>query len=163
MSKCIIFIHIRIIVTKVLIARVIRRIDIDDIYPALMGIAEGGEGFQVVTLNEDMVRGIRLVAHYRLVLHFAQHRQRLAQPFFYVFWFVFPHQPILLMLTQQPDEAATLVVCQTLQGLQLADQFSFVDMPTHSRTRLRVRQRETDSCFRYFITGQFLVLNEFCF
>ena len=91
-----------------------------------MCITEGSKSLQVVTLNEDMVRGIGLVAQYRLVLHFAQHGQLFAQPFLHVFRFVFPHQPILLVLTQQPYEAAALVVGQTLQSLQLADEFRFV-------------------------------------
>ena len=31
------------------------------------------------------------------------------------------------MLTQQPDEAATLVDAEALKGLQLADEFRFVN------------------------------------
>ena len=126
MSKCIIFIHKRVIIDEVLIARIIRRIDVDDINLSLMGIAEGSKSLQVVTLNQNMIGGIWLVTRYRLVLHFSQNGQRLSQPFFYVLWFILPHQPILLMLTQQPDEAAALVVAKTLQGLQLADEFRFV-------------------------------------
>ena len=115
-----------IIIINKLFSRIIRWIDVDDINLSLMGIAEGSKSLQVVALNEDMIGGIGLAAQYRLVLHFAQHGQRLAQPFFYVFRFIFPHQPILLMLTQQPDKAAALVVAETLQGLQLADEFRFV-------------------------------------
>ena len=68
-------VHKRVVVDEVLVARIIRRIDIDDVYLSLMGIGEGGEGFQVVALNKDMVRGIGLVAQYRLVLHFSQNGQ----------------------------------------------------------------------------------------
>ena len=60
--------------------------------------------------------------YYRLVFHFAKYGKRLAQPFLYVLRFIFPHLPILLMLMQQPNKAVTLVVGQTLQGLQLADE-----------------------------------------
>ena len=52
---------------------VVRRIDVDNINLSLMGIAEGSECFKVVTLNQYMVGSIRLIAQYRLVLHFAKH------------------------------------------------------------------------------------------
>ena len=114
MSIAVFGIYKRVVIDEVLVACVIRRIDVDDINLSLMRIAEGSECFEVVTLNQNMVRSIRFIAQYCLVFYFTQNGQRVTQPFLYVFWFIFPHQSILLMLTQQPDEAATLVVGQAL-------------------------------------------------
>ena len=47
-----------VVVNEVLVARVVGRVDIDDVNLAFVGIREGGEGFEVVTLNQDMVRSI---------------------------------------------------------------------------------------------------------
>ncbi len=71
MSKAIISIYIAIIICKIRMTRVVWRIDVDDINLSLMGIAEGGECFEVVALNQYMIRSIRLVAQQRLVFHFA--------------------------------------------------------------------------------------------
>ena len=55
-------IYKRVIIDEILITRIIRRIDVDDINLSLMGIAEGSEGFKVITLNDYMIRGISLIA-----------------------------------------------------------------------------------------------------
>ena len=128
-----IFIFKIVIISKILVASVVRRIDIDDINLSLVGIAEGGKCFQVVALYQNMVGSIRLAARYRFVLHLAKHRQLLAQPLLHILWLVLPHQPILLVLAQKTDKVAPLVVGQPLQGLQLADKFTLVYMSAHGR------------------------------
>ena len=47
-----------VVVNEVLVARVVGRVDIDDVNLTFVGIREGGEGFEVVALNQDMIRGI---------------------------------------------------------------------------------------------------------
>lgn len=57
MSKRIFFINIVIIVFKfVILASVVRRIDVDDVDFSGVGIGQGGEGFEVVALYDDVVR-----------------------------------------------------------------------------------------------------------
>ena len=107
-------IHKRVVIDEILVTRIVRRIDVDDINLAFVGITEGGKGFQVVTLYQNMVGSIRLAAQYCLVLYFAEYGKFFTQPFLYIFRFVFPYKSILFVFTQQPDEAATLVIAKTL-------------------------------------------------
>ena len=48
-------IHIFVIIDKVFVAGVVGWVDIDDVDFALMGISEGGEGFEVVAFDKDVV------------------------------------------------------------------------------------------------------------
>ena len=57
MSKRIFFINIVIIVFKfVILAGVVGRIDVDDVDFSGVGIGQSGEGFEVVALDDDVVR-----------------------------------------------------------------------------------------------------------
>lgn len=69
MSKGIIFIYIIIIISKIIITSVVRRININYVNFTLMCISQGGEGFQIISLNQNMVRGIFIFTDYGTFLY----------------------------------------------------------------------------------------------
>ncbi len=115
MAIAVLFVYIAVVVDKVPIARVIRRIDIDDINLPLVRIGKGGEGFEVVALYEDVVWRIRIVGDNGTVRHLFQHRQLLAQSLLHVFRLVFPHKAIRLVLGKEFKQLASLLIGQHVQ------------------------------------------------
>ena len=63
MAIAVFTVYKRIVVDKILIACIIRRIDIYYVNLALVSISESGESFEVVTFDKDMVGRIGRVAH----------------------------------------------------------------------------------------------------
>ena len=55
MAVAVLLVHKLVVIDKILVAGVIRRIDVDNVNLALVRIGKGGQGFEVVSLNEDMV------------------------------------------------------------------------------------------------------------
>ena len=62
MAVTVLAIHVFVIIDKVFVAGVVGWVDIDNIYLALVGIGEGGEGFEVVSFDKDVVGGVGGVA-----------------------------------------------------------------------------------------------------
>ena len=62
MAVAVFLVHKRVVINKVLVSRVIRRIDIYHINLALMRICKSGKGFKVIALNEYMIRRIGIFA-----------------------------------------------------------------------------------------------------
>ena len=89
---------------------IVRRIDIDDINLAFVGVAEGCEGFEVVALDEDMVGSIRSIRDDAALLYLGQHGKLLAQAFLHVLLFVFPNKAVFLMLPKQPYQVTLFLV-----------------------------------------------------
>ena len=58
MAVAVFTVHEAVVVFKVFVVGVVRRVDIDNIYLALMGIGEGGEDFEVVAFDKDVVWGV---------------------------------------------------------------------------------------------------------
>ena len=69
MAVAILGVHIAVIIDKVLVAGIIRRIDVDNINISVVGIGEFGEGGEVVALNDKMVGGSGIIGDYGM--HFA--------------------------------------------------------------------------------------------
>ena len=105
----------RIVVDKILIACIIRRIDIYYVNLALVSISESGERFEVVTFDKDMVGRIGRVAHDGTLGHFGKNRQFVHKTCFYFFRLVLPHQAVLLLRTKKLNKRSLLFVCQAIE------------------------------------------------
>ncbi len=116
MAVAILRIHIRIVVDKVFVASVVRRIYVDNIYLAGMGICQCGERFKVVTFDKHMVRRILSIADDGTLLHLGQHRQFIFQPCLYLLWLILPYKSIFLLGTQQSKQRRLLLIAEPLCG-----------------------------------------------
>lgn len=56
MAVGVLTIHIAVVIDEVFVAGVVGRIDVDDVDFSGVGIGQGGEGFEVVALYDDVVR-----------------------------------------------------------------------------------------------------------
>ncbi len=100
MTIAVFTVYKRIVVDKILIACIVRRIDIYHVNLALVSISESGERFEVVTLDKDMVGRIGSIAHDGTLRHLRENRQFVHKTCFYFFRLVLPHQAILLLRTK---------------------------------------------------------------
>ena len=55
MAIRIFFVYEAVVIDEVVIAGIVRRIDIDDINLALVRVGKGGEGFEIIAFDKDMV------------------------------------------------------------------------------------------------------------
>ena len=131
MAVAVLLVHELVVIDKVLVARIVRRIDVDNVNLALVRIGKGGKGFEVIALDKDMVGRIGILTDDSLAGIFNQHRQFFAKPLFHIFGLVFPHQSILLLLAEQLYQCRFLVVCQTIYSAYLICQF----IPVHKQIR----------------------------
>lgn len=102
MFETIFIIYIVVVILPISCSRIIRWVDIDDIYLPLMGIAQGSERMQIVSLNQNMI-GVLLcfgVMVYLLVLHFRENRNMGFQYLFSLFWLVLPYQTVTFSAVQ---------------------------------------------------------------
>ena len=114
-------VHKAVVIDEVLVARVVGRVDIDDIHLALVGVGERGQRLQVVALDKDMVRGLLAAVRQRQLFVLHQHGQLLAQPLLDFLLAFLPHQAVTLGC-RQLQQRRTLVVAQPLQLLYLLPQ-----------------------------------------
>ena len=121
MAVAVLVVHVAVIIDEVFVARVVRRVDIDDVHLALVGVGERGQRLQVVALDKDMVRGfLAAIGQSQLfVLH--QHGKILAQPILDVLFAFLPHKAVTLRC-RQFQQRRPLVVAQPLQLLYLLPQ-----------------------------------------
>ena len=98
MTIAVLRIHILVVIDEILVARIVRRVDIDDVNPPLVRIAEGGECLQIVALDEDVIGRVGGIADDGAVLYFAQDGELVAQTLLDVFGFVLPHEAVLLLV-----------------------------------------------------------------
>ena len=124
MSEIILIINKVIIIFPILSTCIVRWIDVDDINLSSVGVGQCGECLQVVTLDQDVVRGIGAVADDALCLVLDQHRQFIAQPFLNVLGLVFPHKSIRLLGAQQFKQSTALIISQAFQRLNTLYQSS---------------------------------------
>lgn len=115
MTIAVFLVYKRIVVDKILIACIVRRIDIYYVNLALVSISESGERFEVVTFDKDMVRRIGRIAHDGAFGHFGKNRQFVHKTCFYFFRLVLPHQAILLLRTKKLNKRSLLFVCQSFE------------------------------------------------
>lgn len=93
----------RIVIDKILIASIIRRIDINNINLPCMGITKGCKGFEVITFYKNMVWSLSIIAEDGTFRHFNKHRLLVDHSLFSILRLVFPNQTILLLRTKQFD------------------------------------------------------------
>ena len=116
----------RIVVDKILIACIVRRIDIYHVYLALVSIGKSRERFEVVTLDKDMVGRIGRLAHDGAFGHFGKDGKLIHKTCFYFFRLVLPHQAILLLRAQKFNKRSLLFVCQSFELRYLFREFIFI-------------------------------------
>lgn len=126
MTIAVLTVYKRIVVNKILIACIIRRIDIYYVNLALVSISESGERFKVVTFDKDMVRRIGRLAHDGTLRHLRENRKFVHKSCFYFFRLVLPHQAILLLRSQKLNKRSLLFVCQAIKLRYLFRKFIFI-------------------------------------
>ena len=84
-----------VLVCKTIAAGIVRRVDVDNIDFALVGIIEAGEGVKIVALNDD-VRRFAVVVFDSLVLHLLQNGDLVFGFAFKTFGHVEPYQTVTL-------------------------------------------------------------------
>ena len=115
MTIAVLTVYKRIVVDKILIACIIRRIDIYHVNLALVCISESGERFEVVTLDKDMVGRIGRLTHDGTLRHLRENWQFVHKTCFYFFRLVLPHQAILLLRTKKLNKRSLFFVCQSFE------------------------------------------------
>ena len=96
-----------------------------------MRIAEGGEGFEVVTLDEDMVGSIGRIADDGTIGDLFQYRQLGEHSLLSVLGLVLPYETILLLRAEQLQQLRLLLIRKSLQFIYLPCEFMFV----HKRSK----------------------------
>ncbi len=120
-------IYIIIIVFKLIrLACVVRWIDIDYVNFSCVGIAQGGEGFKVITLNKNMVRGIVSITHDGTLFYLAEYGKLVAQTFLHIFRLVLPNETILFLMVKHLDKCRLLLIGQPFELAYLVFQFYFI-------------------------------------
>ena len=115
MAIAVFTVYKRIVVDKILIACIVRRINIYHVNLALVSISESGERFEVVTLDKYMVGRIGSIAHDGAFGHFGKDGKLIHKTCFYFFRLVLPHQAILLLRTKKLNKRSLLFVCQSFE------------------------------------------------
>ena len=126
MAIAVFTVYKRIVVDKILIACIIRRIDIYHVNLALVSISESGERFEVVTFDKDMVGRIGSIAHDGAFGHFGKNGQFVYKAYFYFLRLVLPHQAILLLRTKKRNKRSLLFVCQAIELRYFFRKFIFI-------------------------------------
>lgn len=126
MTIAVFTVYKRIVVDKILIACIIRRINIYYVNLALVSIGESGKRFEVVTLDKDMVGRIGRVAHDGTLRQLRENRQFVHKTCFYFFRLVLPHQAILLLRTKKLNKRSLLFVCQSFELRYFFRKFIFI-------------------------------------
>lgn len=119
-------IDIIVIIYEVLIAGIIRRIYVDNIDFAFVSVSESCKGFEVITLNEDVIRCIRIIGDNGPARHFFEYGQFGAQTFLDFLRLVFPHKPVSLCVVQQAEKCRPFFIGQPLNGTDAFSKFYFV-------------------------------------
>ena len=104
-----------IVVDKILVARVVRRIDVNHVDASGMGVSQRGEGFEVVALDEDMVGRVLVLADEGALLYFLQYGQFFLHLVLHRFGLVLPYEAITFAFAKQSQQGAALPVGQPLQ------------------------------------------------
>ena len=126
MAIAVFTVYKRIVVDKILIACIIRRIDIYHVNLALVSISESRERFEVVTLDKDMVGRIGRLTHDGTLRHLRENRQFVHKTCFYFFRLVLPHQAVLLLRTKKLNKRSLLFVCQAIKLRYFFRKFIFI-------------------------------------
>ncbi len=108
-----------VIVDKILISCVIRRIDVDYVYPAHVGVGEGDERVKIVAFDENMVQSIRRRTYNRTLLDLRQDRNPLPLVLLGRLRLVFPDKTILFSLPQRINHLRLFLIAEPW-GLQYA-------------------------------------------
>ena len=103
MAISIFLIYKRIVINKILVTRIIRRIDIDNINHPCMGITKSSKRFDVITLDKNMVWSLSIIADNGTFRHFNKHRLLVDHSLLSIFWLVLPNQTILFLRTKKLD------------------------------------------------------------
>ena len=101
MTVAILAVNIGIVIDKVFVAGIIRRVYVYNINFALMGVGKCGQGFEIITFNQDMIGSIRACISQRSVFVLNEHRKFVEQTLLYIFGLILPYQTIFLVRPQK--------------------------------------------------------------
>lgn len=129
MAKTILSVNIGIIVNEVLVSSIVRRVDVDNVNFASVGIGQFRERGEIVALNYEVVGCIGIVGYNRvdfIVVALDEDREVFAKAFLDVFGFFFPYKPVLLMSSYEFKQRGLFLVAQTIKCLYLSRKFCLV-------------------------------------
>ena len=129
-------IDVLVVIDEVAVAGVVGRVDIDDVDAALVGVGEGGEGFEVVALDKDVVGGGGRRAGDVAFRHFVEYGQVGAEAFFHLLGVVLPHKAVFFAVDEF-EQGSPLVVAQPRQRFDTLPQGLTIDFRCHSCLRFR--------------------------
>lgn len=121
MFETIFAVYKTIIVFKVLVTRVIRRINIDYINLPLMRIAQISEGMKVVTFNDGMI-WVFISIENSLTIVLMHNRYLPPELLLDIFGRIFPHKTILLGLSKKFLDVLLLSLAKFCTALNGGDQ-----------------------------------------
>ena len=97
MTIIILWVNICIIIFEIFFTSIVRRIDINDINLPCMGITKSCKGFEVITLDKNMVWRLSIIAEDGTFWHFNKHRLLADHSLLSILRLVFPNQTVLLL------------------------------------------------------------------
>lgn len=100
MSKRILTIYKSVVINKILITCVIRRIYINNINLACMGISQCCKRLKVIALDEDMIRSFRILADDSSFFDFCQNGEFFSESLFNILRLILPNKSIFFMSFQ---------------------------------------------------------------
>ena len=102
MSISISSIYIFIVIFKFIsFTSIIRRIDIDNINLPTMSIAKGSKGFEVITLDKNMIGSLSIIADNGTLGNLNEHRLLVDHSEFCILRLILPYQTIFLLRTKK--------------------------------------------------------------
>ena len=104
MSKRILAVDKSIIIYEIFLASIVRRVDVDNINLARVGVRQLRECGEIVALDNEMIGSVRVIGNYRvdfIIVALDEDREVFAKAFLDVFGLFFPHKPELLITTNE--------------------------------------------------------------
>lgn len=137
MPKFVFGVYIRIIIFEILVASIIRRVNVDYINLAGVSVGQFGKGRKIVSLDYNVVWRLRVIRYYWvdfIVIALYEDGKLVTQTIFDVLRLFFPNKAILLVATQQVEQRGLFLVFETFKGLYFSCQFCFVHGTSDSRS-----------------------------
>lgn len=119
MSEWIIFINESVVIFEIVLAAIIRRVDVDNINLARVCVRKLRQCSEVVALDYEVIRSIGVIRNNRVdffIVALDEYRQVFPEAFFNVFGLFFPYKPILFMTSYKFEQRSFFLVAQPFKG-----------------------------------------------
>ncbi len=129
MPKRIVFINKSIIIFEIVLPAIIRRVDVDNVNFASVGIGQFRERGEIVALNNEVIGSVGIIGYNRvdfIVVALDEDGEVFAKAFLDVLGLFFPYKPVLFMSSYKFKQRGFFFVVQTIKGLYLSSKFCFV-------------------------------------